>query len=255
VVIDAVILFGLLPPATSFEMVVLALAPVFIPFGLLIATPATMQIGMALGANGATLLGIQATYSADFAGFANSGLALMVGMALGAVITALMRSVGAEWSVRRLLRANWVSLAEAARGYGRGDREQLAAILLDRVALVATRLSASDPDSDVHRLRPLADIRVGLNVVELRRGRRGLPAAARTAVEAALDALAGHFATLARGGDATPPPGMVADLHRALEAVGRAPRDEAQRNALQGLVGIYRGLCPARTPDVELVAA
>src|SRR5205823_2631145 len=44
----------------------------------------------------------------------NSGLALVFGMSAAAVVTGLVRSVGAEWSARRLLRAGWADIAAVA---------------------------------------------------------------------------------------------------------------------------------------------
>jgi uncharacterized membrane protein YccC len=255
VVIDALILFALLPQASSFEMLMLALAPIFLVYGILIARPATMPIGLALAANGSTLLGIQSAYAADFASFVNSALAFIVGMAIAAVVTALMRAVGAAWSVRRLQRANWATLADAASGYGRGDREQVAGLLLDRVALIAARLAAVEQTSPVHDVRALAEIRIGINVVELRRGRAALPDRARRLVEDSLDGLASYFAALARGKAPSLTDALLATLDQALDAVGRLPPSEARRTALQGLVGVHRGLCPDRTPGMEAVAA
>ena len=46
-------------------------------------------------------------------------------------------------------------------------------------------------------------------------------------------------------------PGLLGVLDRAMEAVGRLPPGEARKNALQGLVGIHRGLCPGRRPTLR----
>ena len=254
-VVDAVLLFGVLPQASSFEMLALGMAPALLVFGLLMSRPSTASAGAALGANATTLLGIQSAYSADFASFVNSGLAFLAGLAGAAVVTAVVRAVGAAWSVRRLQRANWATLAAAARGYGDGSREEVAALLLDRVAQMAVRMSAVEPGNPVLQLRPLTEIRIGLNVIELRRGRRGLPEEARDAVEALLDGLAGHFAALRAGRAAGPGPDLLAALDRATGAVGRLPQGPARRDAMQGLVGVRRGLCPDQVPAPALLAA
>jgi hypothetical protein len=44
------------------------------------------------------------------------------------------------------------------------------------------------------------------------------------------------------------PPDTAFDT--ALDAVSRLPASQAQRNAPQGLVGVHRGLCPRRQPNV-----
>ncbi len=80
IVIVAIYLFAILPAISTIEMLIAALAPTFILFGVLIARPSTAPIGMALGANGATLLALQSTYNADFESYANSSAAFMFGM-------------------------------------------------------------------------------------------------------------------------------------------------------------------------------
>lgn len=108
-----------------FTMLVVAVAPAFLHFGWLTARPATGSLGVTLGANGATFLALQSTYSADFASFADGGAAAVIGMSAAAVVTRLLRSVAADWSGRRLVRANWVTLAASADRRGRGDRAGL----------------------------------------------------------------------------------------------------------------------------------
>jgi len=107
----AAYLFAVLPRISNIEMLIAMLAPSFVLFGILMARPATAFIGLALGIITATLLALQSTYSADFATFINSSVSLVIGMAVAAVVTRLMRSVGAEWSARRLMRTNWATLA------------------------------------------------------------------------------------------------------------------------------------------------
>jgi len=82
------------------------------------------------------LLSLESSYSADPAAFINSGTAAVIGMASGAMIIAITRSVSAEWSVRRLLRHAWSELEAAARGRGKQDRAVFAGRMLDRLSLL-----------------------------------------------------------------------------------------------------------------------
>ncbi len=126
IVMIGVYLFAILPFVHDFEMLALALAPAYLLIGLMISMPGTTLKGLALGANGSTLMALQGSYSADFASFANTSVAFLVGMSLAAVLTRLMRSVGAEWSVRRLIRSGASTLVAAARDDGHLDRPRLA---------------------------------------------------------------------------------------------------------------------------------
>jgi uncharacterized membrane protein YccC len=64
----AVYLFAILPMATNFEMLVIALTPAVVISALLITKPKTALTGLALGVNGFTLLALQSSYSGDFGG-------------------------------------------------------------------------------------------------------------------------------------------------------------------------------------------
>lgn len=242
--VDAVYLFAILPQVDGFVMLALVLAPAWIFFGLLIAMPATYSIGMGIGVNGATLIALQETYNADFASFANSVIALAIGLGAAALVTALIRSVGAEWSARRLLRAGWSELADAAR---RGaDRATLAGRMLDRLGLVAPRLASAAPGADVAAADLLTELRIGLNIVDLREERANLPPVVRPAIRALLDGLVDWFGRRRARASDQPPVALLAALDRALVSVWReAPQAE---NALLQLVGIRRGLFPDAAP-------
>ncbi len=248
VLVDAALLFAILPAADGFPMLALALAPPFLLFGTLTAMPQTAAIGMALTANGATLLSLQSTYNAQFDSFVNSGIALVVGMGAAAIVTRIVRSVGAEWSAWRLMRQGWIDLAVAAERRGQGDRAVFAGLMLDRISLIAPRIVAAGPGSNLAAADLLADLRVGLNIVALRRTRRRVPAAAREEIDAMLDALAVHFRARARRAkpDGT---ALLACIDRALAAITPGPGAQgAMQGAMLALVGIRRALFPAAAP-------
>lgn len=247
VAIDAVLLFAVLPLVHGFDMLVLAMAPLFLALGVLIAMPATFTIGMSVAANGATLLGLQGTYSADFASFLASAVALVVGMGVAVSVTRIVRSVGAEWSARRVLRAGWADLAAAASRPGRADRAALAGLLLDRLGLVVPRLAIAAPGADGAAADALAELRIGLNVVDLQRDRRKLPEAAGAKIGLVLDGLASHFGARAAGRPAGARGMLLPRLDAALEAVASCPA-RRQRAILLELVGIRRGLFPDAPP-------
>ncbi len=237
-------LFAILPQATSFEMLALALAPGLILCGLGMTQPKAAPLAMGAAVNGSALIALQSSYTGDFAAFANSAVAVVGGMWVAAVTTRLVRSVGAGWSARRLHRVNRRSLALAAAGHGAGSGLELAALMLDRVGLIAPRLAALPPEDAAATADLIAEVRVGINVVELRRDRRRLTPPAREAVEALLAAVARH----AESGAARPPADLLARIDRALDAVGADPCAPGHDAALMGLVGLRRGLCPDASP-------
>ena len=186
-------LFAVLPLATSFEMLALALSPGLLICGVFMAQPKTAPLAMGAALNGSAMIALQGSYTGDFVAFANSSVAVIVGMWVAAIVTRLVRSVGAGWSARRLRAINRRSLARAAERQGAQNGLELAALMLDRVGLIAPRLAALPSDDAEWTADLLAEVRVGINVVELRRDRRQLSEPARAAVEALLAALARHF--------------------------------------------------------------
>ena len=233
-------LFAVLPLATSFEMLALALSPALLICGVFMAQPKTAPLAMGAAVNGSAMIALQGSYSADFTAFANSSVAVIVGMWVAAIVTRLVRSVGAGWSARRLRAINRRSLARAAERQGAQNGLELAALMLDRVGLIAPRLAALPSDDAEWTADLLAEVRVGINVVELRRDRRQLSEPARAAVEALLRALARHFGAKAE----KPAPDLLDTIDGALDAVSRDRRQAPGRAALMGLVGIRRGLFP-----------
>ncbi len=237
-------LFAVLPLATTFEMLVLALAPALLVCGVFMAQPKTAPLAMGAAVNGSAMIALQGSYTGDFAAFANSSVAVIVGMWVAAIVTRLVRSVGAGWSARRLRGINRRSLARAAERQGAQNGLELAALMLDRVGLIAPRLAALPREDAEWTADLLAEVRIGINVVELRRDRRHLSKPAREAVETLLAALSRDFGAEA----VTPSRALLDTIDDALGAVSLDARQASGRAALMGLVGIRRGLFPDAPP-------
>jgi uncharacterized membrane protein YccC len=262
VVAVGIFLFGILPFAHDFEILAMVLGTFFIPAGLLIAMPATQTLGTPLGFLTATLLSLQSAYAADFVTYADGSFAALLGVASAAVVTALMRSVGAEWSARRLLRANWRDLAAIPRHHARHQRGVLTGLLLDRLGLLVPRLAAVGEGNDLTAVDVLADLRIGINMIDLEHDHDALPQAMRVAVDRVVNGTAQHFAVQAATGRVQrASPLLLQDIDRALDVAvtieGRMGRD-----LLLQLVGIRRGLfagappyLPAPPPGAQMAIA
>jgi uncharacterized membrane protein YccC len=241
-------LFGILPMVHDFEMLALVLAAFFVPVSLLAAMPATQPFGTVLGFLTATLLSLQSAYTADFVSYADGGFAALLGVAGAAVMTALMRSVGTEWSARRLLRANWRDLAAIPRRQTTQDSNALAGLLLDRLGLLVPRLAAVGKGNDLAAVDVLGDLRIGINMVDLWRDYDAMPPPVRAAVNAVLNGTATQFAVQAQTGRVhTPSPALLRDIDRALDATLAIQGPQA-RDLLLQLVGIRRGLFASAPP-------
>ncbi len=223
------------------------LAPPYLLGGALMAVPAVAGAATAFMVVGPTLLSLQSSYVGDFASFVNAGIAAVIGMAIAAVTTAIVRSVDAEWSARRMMRKAWSALEVAALRRGQRDRGVFAAQMLDRISLLMPRLATADAESDTAASRLLADLRVGLNIVDLRRARHELPDTARAAIDPMLDRLAAYFHQRAAGLPADPAP-LLEHIDAALTAIAASPDGDGRRDGLLGLVGIRCALLPEAPP-------
>ncbi|WFU33926.1 FUSC family protein [Bradyrhizobium brasilense] len=240
IVIVAIYQFALVPGISHVEVLIAALAPTFLLYGFLIARPKTAPIGMALAANTATLLALQSTYSADFASFANTSVAFFLGVVIAEIVTRIARGVGAEWIAKRLMTSSWQTLAVAAERRGHGDRAQFAGLMLHRLGLLVQRI-AFISESDRRDADSLVQLRIGLNIIDLRRARYGLAAVTVRAIDDMLDDLAAAFRARA---DQAMPAELVSCIDTALTAVVKDPNERARDDALLGLVGIRRCLFP-----------
>ncbi|MGF6305925.1 putative membrane protein YccC [Bradyrhizobium sp. i1.8.4] len=240
IVVVAIYQFALVPGISHVEVLIAALAPTFLLYGFLIARPKTAPIGMALAANTATLLALQSTYSADFASFANTSVAFFLGVVIAEIVTRIARGVGAEWIAKRLMMSSWQTLAVAAERRGHGDRAQFAGLMLHQLGLLVQRI-AFISESDRRDADSLIQLRVGLNIIDLRRARYGLVASTVRAIDDMLDEFAAAFRAHAKE---AMPAELLTCIDAALTAVVKDPNVRARDDALLGLVGIRRGLFP-----------
>lgn len=237
VAISGVYVFFILPKVHSFETLALALAPALLLFGLLIAEPKTFVIGIALGILMPTTMALQSAYEVDAKAFLNTGLAMVCGMAIAAVTTAVVRVIDVEWRAAQFVRANDRSLAEVANIRSRRNDAYLLGLLFDRLSTIAPIVQTADEDMP----DAMRQLRAGLNMVDARKARAKLPQRARRRLDAALLRLRRNYRRHA------PLDG------RALEALDRAIQtlragEAAERDALLALTGLRRCLFPQAAP-------
>jgi uncharacterized membrane protein YccC len=240
IAIHGIYTFGVLPRLTTYEMLIAALMPTFVLFGWLAARPATARIGAMLAIYISTQLALNSTYSADFDSFANSSIALMVGVALTGVICGIVRLLGTSWIASRLLRSNWTTLAAVAEGKSQQDRVAIAGLMQHRLALLAARIAVvpAEARSGAANLRQL---RTALSIIDIRQASVGLSRSARAAIEVLLARLALIFANRSVG---RLPDELLGQLDSTIAFTLQEKASETRDAALVGLAGIRTGLFP-----------
>ena len=244
IALDCFYLFVVLPRVTTIDMLILVFAPVVLVCGILINRPQTFLVGVGTGLVFFTLLALQNSYAADFSAWANSAISVLFGIGTAVLVTQLIRSVGAAWVARRLRRMNRDSLADATRHGGPDDALELAALMLDRIGLVAMRLNALPPEDAEWTAELLAEVRVGINLVELDRSLPSLTADEVQAVNDLMRAVGRHF----EGEALHPSEQLLARLDDCLRLFGTDEQCTRRRQALLGLTDLRRSLFPDAAP-------
>ncbi|KER88099.1 multidrug transporter [Xanthomonas arboricola pv. celebensis] len=251
-VVAGIYLFGIFPAIHDFPMLVLVLAAVFLPIGALLHRPKTMLIALPLVVNLTALLSLQNTYNANIQSFVNAAVAMVLGIGFAVVLTRLFRSVGAEWSARRLVRQGWRTLADAAEGRGAQDRQHFAARMLDLLGLLAPRLALTPEGSELASVDMLNEVRVGLNILQLRSARHGLPQPSVEAVNAILADVAAHYRQqIAHKRPLPAPDALRARLDASLARVGKVPAGAHRDEALLGLIGLRYSVFAQTAPHSQ----
>jgi uncharacterized membrane protein YccC len=250
----ALYLFAILPAIDGFPMLTLALAPALILIGYLQAAPSWTPRAIALLVGFAGALGLQATFSADLPEFLNGNLAQIVGVGAALGATRLFRSVGAGWAARRILKRGWRDVAALARNPSAVNADAWIATMLDRVGLVTARIALAGPEEAIDAYDALADMRVGLNVIDLHAvGAAGGADAA--GLDKALKGVASIFAQRGSGVDDSCDQTLLGAIDQAIANLASIPAPGGHLRGYAALVGLRRNLFPAAPPYTPSEAA
>jgi uncharacterized membrane protein YccC len=240
----AVYMFAILPAIDSFPMLVATMAPPLLLLGAFVPDPRRAGSAMAVIMGFCNALALQGTFSADFASFLNINLGQFVGLFAAIFVTAGMRSMGADASVRRLLGQTWKGLARLARAQSAPAPAEFAARLVDRLGLLTPKLAAVEPGrGDATAVAALRDLRIGMNLVALQDLRPSLSGAPLAAVDAVLARVGDHFAALSAGRPASGREQMLDQIDAALAGLA-GTRSRAVARGVTSLVGLRRNLFP-----------
>jgi uncharacterized membrane protein YccC len=186
-------LFVLLPPLSTFPALAIALAPFYLICGLLLTVPSTVPLAMPMIFTAGGLIGLTNAMSYDFAGFVNSAIGYAVGIGIGALALSLLRPIGSDWTVRRLIRGMIRDLKRLAEGTATESRAAFESRMFDRINALFMRLDPMLADQRAVLQAGLAGLRIGLNILALRMLQPALRPQAAAVVQEALDALAACF--------------------------------------------------------------
>lgn len=245
-VLDTLYLFILMPMADSFPVLVLLFAPALIPLGLLASNPATFMVALMPVA----MMQLTSTPMdpSGFGSYVNGMIGTLTGVTIVLVVTGIVKTASAEFSVRRIAKAGWRDIENIASAKASGrEVRHFTGRMLDRIALLVPRLATLDESSSLATHDALSDLRLGLNLIELQRHRAELSDAATEAVTDLLAGVAAHYRALR-----LKQPVFEADLlsvidHALAEASAQTPTPHKPRIVLT-IAGVRRALFPNAAP-------
>ncbi|HEY0198692.1 MAG TPA: FUSC family protein [Rhodanobacter sp.] len=240
--------FGILPLLDGFLPLVYALGLFLIPVGILLATPATWLLGFQLSVNLVYMLQLSDKMSMDFSAFVNASAATMVGIVIAIMTLSIVRTVGAEASTRRLLRAGWSMVIESTRSTSPRSGDVMLQRMVDQLGLLVPRMAALAPGSDLNGADILRDLRVGLNTLKIQRNKSGVPAAWQAGLNRLLLALADSYRAR-RGGRPVETQASIDAVDDCLALAMREATTAEQRRVRDALVGLRSALAPETTPS------
>ncbi|HEY8193637.1 MAG TPA: FUSC family protein [Hyphomicrobium sp.] len=254
--IAAIYMFVVLPCIDGYGMLSVALAPALIGIGYIQADPARSGAALPMFSCLIVGLGFVATFQPDFAEFVNTGIAQVMGIVITIAVTRLFRSVGVIWSARRMIRAQWRELEALATARGEPDFGSWTALALDRTGQIAARLAFASEGDELHAADGLGDLRVGRNILHLRRAAEVARGTAAEAINKLLSEVANLFRIRHRDGIAIPAGASVLTaLDGAMTAIQTMDNDALRHQALLATVGMRCNLFPAQAGPGMAAAA
>lgn len=239
-------LFGILPAVDGFPALALTLAPALLVMGYVQADPASAAHALPMLACFIVGMGFLQRYTGDYARFFNVFFAQIGGVIVTIGVARLFRSVGADFSTRRILRQGWKEIAALAISSRSTDEIAWSHRMHDRLGLIAARMALAAPDDELRQADALKDLRVGRNVIHLRRVQS---AAAGPGLAAKIQRLADQIGTFyadraCHGGSVKPPARLLELIDETIAHFGEAAAGETRRRGFLALTGIRRNLFP-----------
>lgn len=237
VIVAALYNFMVFPAIDGFPLLVFSLGLFLVPFGLFMPNPAIAPVILPLCLNVLALSGLKNTPGSDFADYLNGAISLLIGIGFSVGMFRLLRPLGLEWTVSRLLAGIRQDLAGLAAGRSQPEARSLfESRMFDRLNGLIARLGAQDESQRPTLQGALASLRVGLNIRWLRDIGPQLSPGLAVPVDQALRALAIHFRR--------PGHDLIQALDQAIAAIQAhgLTGEENATAALVALVGIRTSL-------------
>jgi uncharacterized membrane protein YccC len=246
--VAALYLFAILPAVSGFGTLALAMLPLYFGTGLFLGSPRYWLHAYGFALTSQTLISLQPAYRADFETFTTIALASLAGSIIALLVTSLMRVLSAEASAWRILRAGWRDLAALADARPHERRSDWASRMLDRDGLLQPRLARAGGAERLRQADALDDLRLGVNVADLRDAARQCGGIVGQAADAALRCVADHFRARSRRGPVAPTAELLKAIDQTIHRLLGLQAGELRLRGLAAATGLRVGLFPEAPP-------
>lgn len=243
-IVSAIYAFAILPRVTDFVTLIAVLSPAMLLGGMFLARPATTLVTLGALLGGLNTVGLNDRYGGSFDMFVNGGISQLIGTLFAVVTVGLFQTIGTENSARRLIRAGWAELARKSEASGPPDAPGWVSRMLDRIGLLAPRLALQGQNPGKPLLDALADLRIGVNVGELRQLRIDGTAQDSAIITPVLHGVATHYRTLRADRPAPPEPVLLDGIDAALTGLSHSDDPQNRRRGVLALTSLRRNLFP-----------
>ncbi len=179
-----------------------------------------------------------------------------MGFVIAAVTASVVRSVGAEWSALRLIRASWLDIVDVAENPANTQTyNELLHRMLDRYGLIAPRYALIPLHSRVRQSDILKDIRVGLDTIELQFLREQQGPTSRQNIGNLLDELAFYYRVKAKNTDEPDGKELLETIDNALNWITALPDSEDHQKISFALTGLRQNLFANAKPYKAVLPA
>jgi uncharacterized membrane protein YccC len=195
-------------------------------------------------------MGFLDRFQADFAGFANFVLAQMTGIITTLVVTKLFRSASLRWRAHQIVHRNWSDLAQLADPREPLDAQFWTAHATDRLGQLAARMALISSQDALHAADGLIDLRIGRNIIQLRRALAHAGERMRITIQSTLTEVSRlYLARTEKGKTLAAPPSLLDSLDRAINvSMDAAEESESGDSAVLALVSMRCNLFPHASP-------
>ncbi|RDS79717.1 FUSC family protein [Dyella monticola] len=238
-------LFAVLPRVDGCAMLIVTLAPALLAIGYIQATPSLSARALPMFSCLIVALGFLDRFIADFATFINVGLAQVGGIIATIAVAKLFRSVSVRWTAKRMLRDNWSEIGQMASTARPFRPVHWTGKAVDRLGQIAARMAVAEGSDALHAADGLADLRIGRNVIAIRRALPTLSGPIQVSLREVLEGIAALFQARGRKGELLPPPSsLLASIDMAIATLCVRAHGASAHPALLALVGMRCNLFP-----------